>query len=280
MTAQIISNATRTEFREVLSSFVLREINDIFGVSTLSAKTDYQPATTGQRRSLVEQYLINVDLSNGDQVKQLVLVFEELIFRLKNPPSWSGSADNSATIDKLIARMERDGFTYVNGRFESRKFATAILSVPLLIALTEESIAEHVHKARAKIEAGDPAGAITSVYTLIEGFLKEILKSSGISYKETEGDIRTLYANASGPLNLSPKGEGLESYLKAILQGLVGQITGLYELANKASDRHARKYNPARHHAELAINTAFTFCEFVLASHQYQQEVRKRRSEA
>jgi len=70
----------------------------------------------------------------------------------------------------------------------------------------------------------------------------------------------------------------LESYLKAILQGSVSQIGGLFELANKASDRHARKYNPARHHAQLAVNTAFTLCEFVLASYHYQQEKKSKKA--
>lgn len=57
-----------------------------------------------------------------------------------------------------------------------------------------------------------------------------------------------------------------------ILQGLKSQVSGLYELANKASDRHARRYNPARHHAKLAVNAAFTLCEFLLDSLTYQQE--------
>jgi hypothetical protein len=74
------------------------------------------------------------------------------------------------------------------------------------------------------------------------------------------------------PLNLNPKGENLESYLKTNLQGLRNQISGFFELANKASDRHARRYNPARHHAKLAVNAAFTLCEFLLDSFEYQQK--------
>ncbi|MEI6458289.1 MAG: abortive infection family protein [Pseudomonadota bacterium] len=49
-------------------------------------------------------------------------------------------------------------------------------------------------------------------------------------------------------------------------------------MANKASDRHARRYNPAPHHARLAVNAAFTLCEFLLESLEYQQKKEQRRA--
>ena len=70
----------------------------------------------------------------------------------------------------------------------------------------------------------------------------------------------------------------LEKYLKAILEGLQRQIAGLFEVANKASDRHARRFNPAPHHARLAVNAAFTLCEFLLESFEYQQKKEQRRA--
>ena len=69
----------------------------------------------------------------------------------------------------------------------------------------------------------------------------------------------------------------MESYLKAILQGLRQQVAGFYELANKASDRHTRRYNPARHHAKLAVNATFSLCEFLLDSFEYQTERKERK---
>jgi hypothetical protein len=161
--------------------------------------------------------------------------------------------------------------------FAIRSLRATVVATASLIKLTESSISEHIAKARAKIDAGDYSGAITSSYTLIEGFLKEMLRRLNISFNEDEGNIQKLYGLAAEPLNLSPKGEHLESYLKTILQGLKGQISGLYELANKASDRHARRYNPARHHAKLAVNAAFTLCEFLLDSFEYQQQRQERK---
>ncbi len=162
--------------------------------------------------------------------------------------------------------------------FAVRSLRSAVVPAPSLVNLSEESITEHIAKARKKIEAGDAAGAIANAYTLIEEFLKQLVRKTGTTFNENEGDIRALYKLAAGPLHLDPKGESLENYLKAILEGLQRQIGGLFELANKASDRHARKYNPATRHAKLAVNAAFTLCEFLLESFEYQQNKNQRRA--
>ena len=274
MSKNLISAGTRVEFREVLASHSLREIDDIFAGGEFKARLDYDPQVSGQRRTLVEQYFANIDLADADDMRHLLAVFEEAVFRLGTQTNDTAAQQK---IKLLVERMQRDGFDFKEGRFTPRRAAAPAVKTPNLVALTEEAIAEQIEKARQKIDS-DPAGAITNAYTLVEHVIKAVLKKAGVTYKETEGDIRSLYAVASASLNLSPKGESLESYLKAILQGLTSQISGLYEVANKASDRHARKYNPKRHHAQLAVNVAFTLCEFLLASFEYQRALQEKRT--
>lgn len=185
---------------------------------------------------------------------------------------------HEAVVEERYLRMNGDT-AETEPYFVVRPLQSAVLGVPSLVKLSEESITEHIAKARRKIEAGDSSGAIASAYTLVEEFLKQLLRKTGTTFNENEGDIRALYKLLSTPLNLSPSGESLEAYLKAILSGLQSQISGLFEIANKASDRHARRYNPAPHHARLAVNVAFTLCEFLLESFQYQQD-RKRQGGA
>lgn len=169
MGKELISKATRNEFREVLTWFVLREIDMIFESGGLAPRNDFTPAVTGQRRSLVEQYYANVDFSNPSDVRKVVAAFQELMFRLNSRDlQWIDPQRQRDTIGKLLARMQRDGFQYEDGRFVCDSLAVSFLQTPSLVALTEESIAEHVEKARAKIEAGDSAGAITNAYTLVE----------------------------------------------------------------------------------------------------------------
>lgn len=276
MSREFIGKATRNEFREVLVGSTLREIDMFFEAGGLSPKADYQPTVGGQRRSSVETYYANIDFSSPDDIRKLLVTYGEIIEDLQRAQDAAPNDNLRATINSLLRRMERDGFRYRDGHFVSEALTAAIVHAPTLVRLTEESIQEHVEKARHKVANGDAAGAIANAYTLVEEFLKQLLRKTGTAFSESEGDIRALYKSVAAPLHLEPKGESLENYLKTILEGLQRQIAGLFEVANKASDRHARKYNPAPHHAKLAVNAAFTLCEFLLESFEYQQKKEQR----
>jgi hypothetical protein len=278
MSRELISKATRNEFREVLTGYVLREIDMLFDAGGLTPLEGFQPAVSGQRRGLVETYYANIDFSSVADVRKLLITYEEIMEGLQRGQETAPNDTLQATIKSLVRRMEREGFRYENGHFVSDALSTAIVAAPSLVRLTEESIQEHVEKARQKIANGDSAGAIASAYTLVEEFLKQLLRKTGTAFKESEGDVRALYKLLAVPLNLAPKDDSLETHLKTILDGLQKQIGGLFEVSNKASDRHARRYNPAPHHAKLAVNVAFTLCEFLLESHEYQQKRQERRS--
>ncbi len=277
MTRDLISKTTRNEFRELLVGYTLREIEMTFDAGGLTPRADYQPTVSGQRRGLVEAFYANLDFSSRSDVKKLLPVYQEIIENLTQAADRQPNGDHVATINGLLRRMERDGFRYEGGRFASDALNVVTADAPSLVQLTEASIQEHLEKARQKIVNADPAGAIANAYTLVEEFLKQLLRKTGIAFNENEGDVRALYKLLAEPLHLAPKGDSLEGYLKAILEGLQRQIGGLFELANKASDRHARKYNPAPHHARLAVNVAFTLCEFLLESYDYQQKREERR---
>ncbi len=67
----------------------------------------------------------------------------------------------------------------------------------------------------------------------------------------------------------------LTDTIKQVLRGLKSIIIGLSSLRNKMSDSHAPTYEPSKHHAKLAINTAFTLCEFLLDNLEYQRDQQK-----
>lgn len=275
----LVSKSTRNEFREAMVGFTLREIDMIFESADLAPRGNYQPPVTGQRRGLVEQYYANIAFNSPSDVRKLLSAYEELFEQLRQTRArLTDPAPIDRTIETLTRRLERDGYIFQAGRLICNKPQQAIVDAATVIALTEDSVSEHLEKARAKIATGDHSGAIANAYTLVEEFLKKILRQTGTSFNESEGDIRALYKCAAVPLNLEPKGDHLERYLKAILEGLQKQIAGLYEAANKASDRHARRYNPAMHHAKLAVNAAFTLCEFLLESYEYQRQRGKAKS--
>ena len=57
--------------------------------------------------------------------------------------------------------------------------------------------------------------------------------------------------------------------------GLSSIVHGLSEMRNKMSDSHAPTHKPSKLHAKLAINAAFTLCEFLVDSLEYQPSRKK-----
>jgi hypothetical protein len=283
----IISKSARNAFREEFVGYTLAEIDTMFGNQDFVATDKAFPNITGQRRTLVEQYYAGIDFTDRTQVRRLARVFDDVvdnIIRVTNRRTWSSSPDpqietQRERLAELLRKMERDGFKHSNERFEHQSIGAAIIHVQALI-LSQASVTEHVEKARLKIESGDFSGAIASSYTLVEALLKALLRQLAPGFNGNEGDIRQLYNLLKGPMNLDPKADTIDRVLKPIIDGFQKQIGGLYELANKASDRHVRQYNPARHHAKLALNCAATLCEFLLESFEHQRDLAKKRQTA
>lgn len=165
--------------------------------------------------------------------------------------------------------MEGDKEVRINSRFDVVPLGKRVLAPSSLVAISHEAITEQVRKSNQKIESGDYSGAITNAYTLVEHLLKLLLKETSIPFRENEGDIRTLYKALQQALNLDPT--KLDETLKPIVGGIQSLVGGIYGMANKSSDRHARRFNPARHHAKLSVNASFALCDFLVESRDYQK---------
>lgn len=267
--AAIISSLTRNHFRDAIAQFTLREIRRIFSAGEICQGPGFDASAPKARLRLVEHLYSGLDFASPEDTRRLALAYDEAIEQLRQP----SYPDRSGTVESLIRRIQNDGLSYANGRFSSHKLT--LVEPAAMAGMNKADIEEHVEKARAKITAIDFAGAITSSYTLVEVVLKGVLTSGGIPFNADQGDIRELYKLVAQVLNLNSGGEHIETYFKPILQGLRSLVAGLYEIANKAGDRHARRYNPARRHATLAVNAAFTLCEFLIDSAEYQKEAKR-----
>jgi hypothetical protein len=125
---------------------------------------------------------------------------------------------------------------------------------------SHEFIAEQIKKANNKLTGGDYDGAITNARSLTEAIQEWFLCDAGKEVPEYNGDLLKLYKATKQALNLDPS----QQASLQIFSGLHSTISGLAGLSNQMADRHARTYKPDKRHAKLAINAAFTFCEFLL----------------
>lgn len=114
----------------------------------------------------------------------------------------------------------------------------------------------------------DPGGAITIARTLVESVCKYVLSDLGKTYS-TDADLPKLYHSAAEELNLSP-GQHSEDIFRRILGSAQQVVEGLGAVRNAHSDAHgssARSYEPAKRHAELAVNLAGSIAVFLVKSH-------------
>lgn len=133
-------------------------------------------------------------------------------------------------------------------------------------------IVEQSDKCKEKLASCDFDGAITNARSMVEAVFIEILKRSDNQLAKYDGDLNKLYKEVKKQLHLDASQAGLSDTLKQIISGLSSIVTGIAGISNKMGDRHARTYKPEKHHAVLAVNTAYSLCEFLLSSQEYQDK--------
>jgi hypothetical protein len=137
--------------------------------------------------------------------------------------------------------------------------------------LSYEFIAEQIGKCEEKLSVGDYDGAITNARSLIEAVSIKLIETKEKQNYKSSGSLIAIFKDLKKALNMAIDKERYPPYLIEILSGLGNIIQGMAELTNKAGDRHNRVYKPQKHHAKLAVNCAFSFCDFILESFYYQQ---------
>jgi HEPN domain-containing protein len=128
------------------------------------------------------------------------------------------------------------------------------------LSATDEKIDE-------RFDAGDFDGAITLCFTLLERLLKITLVAKGIEYKETEGDIRKLFRLFQSEVIVDVADNAIPTAVKTCLEAQIKLIGGLYEVANKYSDRHDAIGPLEEKHAKIVVQATRAVAEFIESYH-------------
>lgn len=120
MSNDIIGKKTRHAFREYLVGWSsLRDIMDEFDIAGMHCDSDYDPKTSGQRRSLVEQYYHAVNWSDWKDVNKVLLLYENIIIsglqRTRNMDE-NGAKQQRTAVENLIQWLKKDGFQWVDDK--------------------------------------------------------------------------------------------------------------------------------------------------------------------
>ena len=263
----MISKATRNEFREVLVGFVLREIDMIFEGAGFNPNLNYDPQISGERRTLVERYYIDIDFSSPTDIRKLLAAYEDIILRLKQ-----SSAEESVKV--LLRRMERDGYSFENERF----IQIPSLQPPLVEAIRSyaasldlEGLCSQIDRL-AQAAENDPPLAVGTAKELVETICKTILEDRGVAAdKEDMGKIvRAVSKELSLLPDTIPNNAKGSDVIRWVLSNLNQIAQGLAELRNLYGTGHGRSGRTRGiqpRHAKLAIGAATTLAVFLLETH-------------
>ena len=274
---EIISKKTRTEFREFLVGWTLREIGNEFSAAGLEPDRSYDPQLGGQRREFVEQYYHTVDFTDPAQVSRVLNVYEAILghceTHLANPGTYTDLAALKREYDKLLGCLLRDGYAFEDGRLRANG-DNALLRhlLTTAAALDADYLATQVDRLGEAVEQ-DSDLAIGQAKELVETCCKTILAASGeMDYDRL--DLVPLVKKTMKHLQLLPEdipdsAKGNKT-IKAVLGNLAMISQGMAELRNLYGTGHGKhakhKRLPVRH-ARLAVGAATTLASFLFETH-------------
>lgn len=83
MSRELISKKTRYEFQEHFVGNVLREIEAEFDAADVPFDAQHVPRVSGARRSLVQQYYHAVDWTRWDDVRKVLVLYQNVLAELE-----------------------------------------------------------------------------------------------------------------------------------------------------------------------------------------------------
>ena len=260
-TKPLLAPNVRREARECLVGWTLAEIGDLFHDHGFSADTSHDPGTSGQRRTYVEQFYVNIDWNNRDEIERLLGVFEAII-----------DAADDDWAKKFVQQLARDGINRdASGRLRPRWFTTAGGSVDHLSP--DSAIPILLERMWSNVE-DDPDAGIRAAKEAIEATAKHLLANAGEQVSPTE-KMPALIARAQKlldvhPQSVAPTKEGADT-IKAILGSLSQAALGVNALRRDDGTGHGRAQRHSglnARHARLAAEAAAAWVRFMLDTEQ------------
>lgn len=277
MSQDLVSMKTRQVFRENMVGWVLREISDEFDAARIDCDLALQPAVSGQRRTLVEQYYHTIDWTDWSHIKKVLQVFEAVLHRaeqLASQPDEHWQRQHQDEVDKLVWCLRKDGFQCNDGRIASGVGMPSMTDIKETAAVfNSKHMQDQIRRMEASVET-DPSLAIGTAKELIETCCKTILDERGKPVTGTP-DVSTLTKATLKELKLVPEGvpdaaRGAD-VIKRLLSNLgtigncLAELRGLYGTGH---GKHGSASGLGTRHAKLAVGAAATLTVFLFETHK------------
>ncbi len=277
MSRELISKKTRYEFQEHFVGKVLREIEAEFDAAGVPFDAQHVPRVSGARRSLVQQYYHAVDWTRWDDVRKILVLYQNVLAELEEGSQATSGWDTQyakRAFDSLKKWIERDGFVYRDGTLVP---IGGDAHLPHAEAAAAKFNAPELHRQIERMRGAvddDPALAIGTAKELIETTCKTILSQRGVPPDDT-WDISELVKHTRKAVGLLPddvpqSAKGVDT-IRRILGSLGTIAQGLGELRNlygTGHGKHGSAKGLTRRHARLAVGAASTLVAFLFETHE------------
>ncbi|MDQ2839978.1 MAG: abortive infection family protein [Acidobacteriota bacterium] len=265
-THPMISDGTIVQFRNAVSSLVLREIDDAFGAAGIPLGKAESAQFQGQRRTRFMDYMASVDQTNAENVSRLLLALAHIMTTLSQQYRPSGAPD---PLNPLIVNLRRDGFEWDEVGIAAATGALVSGAVAVTLELDLKGLHDRIRQAEKKVDS-DPAGAIGDAKELLESVYRTVARHHGIAI-DGAADVTEMFKAVRDVLVVVSPGVTEPEKANATIKRLLGNLSGLSgtiaELRNAYGSGHGKAdgfVGLDRKHARLAVTTAGAIAAFVL----------------
>ena len=158
----------------------------------------------------------------------------------------------------------------VNGNFVVNDIGELpIIESPAITIIDIQYIRGLPDRIKNDLDSNSFDSVITKSRTLIEEVLIFILEKKGIQI-QSKGELFKHYQQVKSEFGMVQCGD-FDKRVNGLLSGLEKIIQAIVEMRNANSDAHgvgSNRINIRKHEAQLVVNAAITFCEYIL-SHFY-----------
>ena len=260
----MITRRTLTEFREnLVSDFVIQDIHNLFQDEGFKRNAAHRPTDVrGQRRELVEQYYVCIDLESAEDVSRLLAVFADILRQNKkeNRP-------------RLVEALKRDSYEWHQDQIVSSNPITYTEDIVAVARRLEiEPLLVQIDRLKKAIN-DDPALAVGTAKEMVETVCKTILEKMNVNVPNKFPQLvrHTAKTLSLHPDDISDSVKGA-SVIRRLLNNLAQVADGLAELRNLYGTGHGKsgkvRGGVTARHAHLAVGSAATLVGFLLRTYQ------------
>ncbi len=207
----------------------------------------------------IQQFLLLTNLSSRDEIES---AHKDIVTNIIN----------KINVVLLLSRRE---LQIVNGNFVMRDIdGQIVITAPNVSKINMPYVHGLKERCKEDLEKGNYDSVVTKSRTLVEEIFIYVLENNNIEI-ESKGDINRLYQQVKKLFNMQ-QSKDYDGRVNNLLSGLEKIVQSIGDMRNMNSDAHgvgSKRIEIREHEAQLIINSAMVFSEYILAVYNNAKKI-------